>query len=138
MFRSSSAGASVDDLLDDLPAGYAVLSVAAGRLVVGPTGVFLVAEAVGDPPVAPTDLGRLAAYHREILAEQLGAAPFIDTLVVVPDRWRDHPVPGASAVSVRLLRDTVVSGPVLLAAGEVERIARVLRAAPSTALDRSG
>ncbi len=100
-------------------------------MVVGPTGAFLVAHAVGDPPVAPTDLGRLAAYYRSVLAERLRTAPFVDALVVVPERWRDQTVAGASAVTIGLLSDTICSGPSLLSEVEIADIVTVLDTIPT-------
>ena len=124
MFRSRSASAPLDHLLDDLPDGHRVIPVGEGRVVVGPTGAFVVAEAGRDVRAAARRVAQVAATCRAVLASRLAWAPFVDPLVVT-DR-RPHASVDAAVVSPRLVRETLVRGPRLLSRARVDRIANVL------------
>ena len=124
MFRSRGASAPLDLVLDDLPGDHRVIRVGEGRVVVGPTGAFLVAEAGRDVRAAARRVARSAASCRAALAGRLSWAPFVDALVVT-DR-RPHGTVEASVVSHRLVRETLLRGPRLLSGARVERVAEVL------------
>ena len=124
MFRSRAEGSPLDHLLEDLPAEYHAVDLDDGRVVVGPTGAFVVAEAGRDVRTAARRLARVAERCRTVLADRLSWAPFVDPLVV-SDR-RPHGRVAAAVVSRHLVRETLLRGPSLLSRDRVQRIADVL------------
>ena len=126
MFRSRGprGPAPLDQVLQDLPAEYHAVEVDDGRVVVGPTGAFVVAEAGRDVRSAARRLARVAERCRAVLADRLAWAPFVDPLIVT-----DRRPPGdvaASVVSHHMVRETLLRGPRLLSGERVARIADVI------------
>ena len=134
MFRSPGAIEPLDHLLDGLPADHRVIRVGEGRVVIGPTGAFVLAEAGRDVRSAARRAARVAESCRAVLADRLSWAPFVDSLVVT-DR-RPHGPVMASVVSPRLVQETLVRGPRLISRTRIERIAAVLSEARDDLLTR--
>ena len=123
MFGSRGAP-PLDHLLQDLPAAYRAVELDDGRVVVGPTGAFVVAEAGRDVRTAARRLAGVADRCRSVLAEHLAWVPVVDPLVV-SDR-RPHGKVAAAVVSPALVRETLLRGPCLLTTDRIERVAGVL------------
>ena len=127
MFRTTaSRDGGFDAVLDDLPAAFGAVALGEDRLVVGPTGAFLVGEADTDVRDVAERLGRRADRCRAALAAHLPWTPFVDALVVAERSGDTSPL--ASVVPVRMLHDTLVAGPRLLTDEAVERLRAVLGA----------
>ena len=109
--------------LAELPESYRIVALGPGDLVVGPTGMFLVGDGGRNPRVAASRLARLARRCRQLLASELGRAPFVDVLVVASHR---HEVDGASVVSPHILLHTLTVGPALLDDTTVVELASTL------------
>jgi hypothetical protein len=78
--------AVLDAVVRDLPEDYVALAFGEVRVVVGPTGAFVLADASHSEVGAVAR--RLAAVARELrhrLVDALSWAPFLDALVVAPN-----------------------------------------------------
>lgn len=125
MFRTHEPDVDqLDDLLDDLPRPYRVVHAGDGRVVIGPTGAFVLAEGAGNVPAAGALVANVAENCRAVFAVRLIWAPFVDALVVA-ERAVDHPA-SASVVPARMVHETLTHGPRLLADDQVERMADIL------------
>lgn len=125
MFRTTtSRDGGFHGVLDDLPAGFGAVALGDDRLVVGPTGAFVVGDAESDLRNVAERLGGLAGKCRAALANRLPWTPFVDVFVVA--ERSGHTSPLASVVPARMLHDTLVDGPRLLTDEAVERIRAVL------------
>ena len=121
MFRTHDhLGSDLEDVLTCLPDAFRVVAAGDDRVVVGPTGAFVVGDGGGNVPAAGARVAGIAERCRAILAVRLTWAPFVDALVVA-DRRVDHPA-AASVVPGRILLDTLLHGPLLL---DDERVARI-------------
>jgi hypothetical protein len=100
----------IDEALASLPSDYAVASYGDSRLVIGPSGAFVLvaAQTAEDRTSAATTLEQLAARTRSALADHLSWVPFIDTLVVAPAHQVKRTVNGV--VPVNMLLETICEG----------------------------
>lgn len=127
MFRTTtSRDGGLSTVLDDLPVGFGAVALGDDRLVVGPTGAFVVGlgDAVDDLRSVAERLGQRAERCRAALAAHLPWTPFVDVFLVAERSGDTSPL--ASVVPLRMLRDTLVDGPRLLTDEAVERIRAVL------------
>lgn len=107
-----------------LPAGWQAREFSGTCVVVGPTGVFVVADDDDNLAVSTRIAVRAAAELRERIAASLSWAPFVDALVV-----SDQSAPPSSEATVvppRLALDVLTTGTVQLRPAEVARITEVV------------
>jgi hypothetical protein len=114
----------VDTVLAALPACCAIGSSGDARLVVGPTGAFVLLPGGPDPLLSADRAGRLATTTRTALADHVSWVPFIDAIVVTSGR-----PPGAVAatpIPLDLLADVLVRGPEMIEADVLATVATLL------------
>ena len=114
----------LDDLLGDLPGPFRVVRAGDARVVIGPTGAFVLVEGGGNVPAAGALVANVAENCRAVFAVRLIWAPFVDAFVVA-ERSVDHPA-SASVVPSRMVCETLTHGPRLLEDDQVERMADIL------------
>lgn len=119
-----AARRGLDGLLEGLPPTYSVIGFGETRLVIGPTGAFVVVVAGSDAAASAERARHLAEVTRASLASTLPWTPFVDALVVAEEAGAA--MPGASVVPTRMLLDTLMSGPRLLPTEVVQRMAAAL------------
>lgn len=124
--RTSS---SVDEVLDALSDDFAVASDQDLRLVIGPSGAFVLSVS---PSGTSSDLESLAArvsQHtastRSVLADHLTWVPFIDS-VVIGDLTHTSGTP-VTVVPLDLLHETITEGRPVISATTLSRIRDLLR-----------
>lgn len=118
------AGASLARVLEALPCGHRTLPLDEAHVVVGPTGVFALTHGLPDLDQAARRVSAAARALRELLAQRLSWAPFVDALVVVDGAAGRAEV--AAVVPSRLLADVLTSGRPVLTGVEVDRIVTAL------------
>lgn len=114
----------VDTVLAALPASCSIGSSGEARLVVGPTGAFVLVPGGSDPLQSADRADRLAATTRTVLADHVSWVPFIDAIVVTGGR-----PPGAAAatpIPIDMLADVLVSGPEMIEADVLATVAALL------------
>src|SRR5438128_922146 len=113
MFRDSPPVTDgLDAILGQLPAGWRCVDFGEERLVIGPTGAFVIGLSGRDVTPVAERVARRAADCRQALSRHFPSTPFVEALVVA-DR-RSAPATAATVVRPHLLRETLLSGPVLL------------------------
>jgi hypothetical protein len=100
---------TLDGLLDDLPEGWAVGHRQAARLVVGPSGAFVLVPGDGDLSIAAEQAHGLAQRTRSAMARHLSWVPFVDAAVVTSGD--EHAEVAAILVPLDLLAELLVQGP---------------------------
>jgi hypothetical protein len=100
---------SLDGLLDHLPEGWAVGHRQSARLVVGPTGAFVLVPGEGDLSIAAEQAHGLAQRTRSAMARHLSWVPFVDAAVVTSND--EHAEVAAILVPLDLLGELLVQGP---------------------------
>ncbi|OWY62307.1 hypothetical protein B7486_59145 [cyanobacterium TDX16] len=80
------AADQLDAVLTSLPASFAIAERRSARFVAGPSGAFVVLPASDDLDADATRLMEITASTRSSLADHLAWAPFVDSLLVTPDR----------------------------------------------------
>jgi hypothetical protein len=127
MFRTSTPrDGGFHAVVSDLPAGFGAVALGEDRLVVGPTGAFVVGDAADDTRAVAERLRRRAERCRAALAAHLPFTPFVDVFVVTERSGDTSPL--ASVVPARMLHDSLVDGPRILTDEAVERIRTVMLA----------
>lgn len=127
MFSFRGTGApGMEDVLTRLPRPYIVIELTGARIVVGPSGAFVVGTATNREDVQDVadQLVRRAVGLRSALAERMAWVPFIDVLVVADDR--DASALAATVVPLDLLEQTIVQGRPCLSEDTAERLAAVI------------
>jgi hypothetical protein len=102
----------LDEVLAGLPAGIAVGRRDQARLVVGPSGAFVLVTDEADLVEAAERAHCLAGRTRSVLARHLSWVPFIDA-AVVSGRGAHADLP-ALVVAPDLVAELLVSGPPLI------------------------
>jgi hypothetical protein len=110
----------IDAVLSVLPNTYSTIGLGEARLVVGPTGVFVVSPTGDNVQQTADDLVQRAVGLRTELAQRMSLVPFIDALVIVGDGG-ERPF-AATGVPLDLLAATITQGPDLLADAVRERL----------------
>ena len=100
---------SLDGLLDALPDGWAVGHRQTARLVVGPTGAFVLVPSGGDLTSAAEQAHGLALRTRDAMARHLSWVPFVDAAVVTSKN--EHAEVAAILVPPDLLGELLIQGP---------------------------
>lgn len=80
------AADQLDAVLTSLPASFAIAERRSARFVAGPSGAFVVLPASDDLDADATRLMEITTSTRSSLADHLAWAPFVDSLLVTPDR----------------------------------------------------
>jgi hypothetical protein len=117
----------VAQVVRELPDGYHAVELGTDHVVVGPTGAFALTTADGPDDIdeAARRVVRIAGDVRDLLADDLSWAPFVDPLVVVEEAT-DRPAVAAT-VPHRLLHGVLTGGQSLLDVDQVGRIVASLR-----------
>ena len=111
MFRSPRhAALDIGAELRQLPASHTTFQLEGAWLVVGPTGLFVVASEDGDLEVAAHRAMRRAEEVRGRLALELAWVPFVDALVATSQPDGPMRLP-CIAVPANLLRLALAEGP---------------------------
>lgn len=80
------AADQLDAVLLALPPTFAIAERRSARFVAGPSGAFVVLPASDDLDADASRLMEITASTRSSLADHLAWAPFVDSLLVTPDR----------------------------------------------------
>lgn len=117
-------------MLQTLPRGYGVFAVDGSWLIVGPTGLFVVALRGDDDALACSHAVDGAVSVRTHLADALHWVPFIDAIVVTDDRDDRHEGHGVhesdcTPVPPSALRATLCDGPRVIDDDSLARIMMV-------------
>jgi hypothetical protein len=80
------AADELDAVLMALPASFAIAERRSARFVAGPSGAFVVLPASDDLDTDASRLMEITGSTRSSLADHLAWAPFVDSLLVTPDR----------------------------------------------------
>ena len=99
-------------------------------MVVGPTGLFVLATESGDPDddvaSAAARAVEQAASMRARLADQLAWVPFVDAFVVTADRRADHTVVlGCPTLPLHRLGATIAEAPRTIDEDTLAQLARI-------------
>jgi len=124
--RGAAGIEAVERVLTALAPGRVLAWADPARLVVGPSGAFVVLPHGPDGPDAGARAAALAEATRSTLAEHLAWVPFIDA--VVATAGDGHCGPGATAVPLDLLPVVLVEGPPVIDAATLTRIAALVDA----------
>lgn len=103
---------SLDGVLDALPSDWAIGGRDDARLVVGPTGAFVLVPGEGDLSTSAERAHNLAQRTRGALARHLSWVPFIDAAVVTSGNH--HAEAASIVVPVDLLAELLVKGPLVI------------------------
>ncbi|MGZ4681250.1 MAG: hypothetical protein ACXWCM_19420 [Acidimicrobiales bacterium] len=103
---------SLDGVLGALPPGWAIGGREDARLVVGPTGGFVLVPGADDLSAAAERAHNLAQRTRGALARHLSWVPFIDAAVVTSGNH--HAEAASIVVPVDLLSELLVKGPLVI------------------------
>ena len=99
-------------MLDALPSDWAIGGREDARLVVGPTGAFVLVPGEEDPTASAERAHNLAQRTRGALARHLSWVPFIDAAVVTVGNH--HAEAASIVVPVDLLGELLVKGPLVI------------------------
>ena len=114
----------LDGLLGRLPSGWAIAHRDDARLVVGPTGAFVLVPHHSDVATSADLAHDLAQRTRVALARHLSWVPFVDAAVVTTrDR---HAEVAAVLVPLDLLNELLVQGPVVIEASVVRTVSQLV------------
>jgi hypothetical protein len=114
----------MDGVLDSLPQEWAVGRRDRARLVVGPTGAFVLVPGEGDLAEAADRAHHLATRTRSPLARHLSWVPFIDAAVVTVGSR--HAEEASVIVPVDLLGELLVQGPLVIDAPAIAVLRELL------------
>jgi hypothetical protein len=99
----------IDGILAELPSDWVIGSQAEARLVIGPSGAFVLVPGQIDLTTAADLAQDLAHRTRAVLARHISWVPFIDAAVVTE---ADRPTEDAAVVvPVDLLGELLIEGP---------------------------
>jgi hypothetical protein len=99
----------IDDILAELPSDWVIGWLDEARLVIGPSGAFVLVPAQVDLGAAADRAQGLAHRTRGVLAHHISWVPFIDAAVVTT---ADRPTEAAAiVVPVDLLGELLIEGP---------------------------
>jgi hypothetical protein len=115
---------SLDGVLDALPSDWAIGGREDARLVVGPTGAFVLVASEGDLTAAAERAHNLAQRTRSALARHLSWVPFIDAAVVTSGNH--HAEVASILVPVDLLAELLVKGPLVIDAPAIAVLRELL------------
>lgn len=122
MFRTSrSVLVDLESELRSLPADHVVFVLDDAWLVVGPTGVFVVADGDEDLGAATRRVAARADALRTRLADEMPFVPFVDAVVTTSTVDFD-PVQPALVIPVDLVRFTICEGRTIV---DVDTLARL-------------
>lgn len=116
MSRSRATVADVSAVLSHLPTDHLVFVLEGAWMVVGPTGLFVLATHLGDPDddveQASERAAEQASSMRARLAEQLAWVPFVDAFVVTAGvRGERTEGLGCPTVPLQRLAATIAEAP---------------------------
>jgi hypothetical protein len=114
----------LDGLLDTLPEGWAVGHRQTARLVVGPTGAFVLVPGEGNLAFAAEEAHGLAQRTRGAMARHLSWVPFVDAAVVTSKN--EHAEVAAILVPLDLLAELLVQGPPVIDRPAITLVRRLL------------
>ena len=100
----------IDHILADLPDGWVIGWWDEGRLVIGPSGAFVLTPGQLDLGAAADRAQWLAQHTRSQLARHLSWVPFIDAAVVSVVDPPIQPAVAAIVVPVDLLSELLIEG----------------------------
>jgi len=99
----------IDGILADLPRDWVIGHQGDARLVMGPSGAFVLVPGMADVAAAADMAQSLAQRTRAVVSHHISWVPFIDAAVVTD---ADRPTEDAAVVvPVDLLREVLVEGP---------------------------
>lgn len=124
VFASSRSSVDIDRELQQLPPSCLIAASGEQRLVVGPTGMYLVAPGGRDNAADAECLSRSARELRTALADHVWWVPFVDPLVVTAGGARR--AADATLVPRDLLVELVIEGALIVDNATIERISDVL------------
>jgi hypothetical protein len=101
----------IDQVLAELPSTWVIGWLDETRLVIGPTGAFVLIPAQLDVAGAAERAQALAGRTRQMLARHLSWIPFIDAAVVTTADKRTRSAVAAVVVPVDLLGEVLIDGP---------------------------
>lgn len=115
---------SLDGVLDALPSSWAIGGREDARLVVGPTGAFVLVPGEENLASAAERAHNLAQRTRGALARHLSWVPFIDAAVVTSGNH--HGEDASIVVAVDLLGELLVQGPLVIDAPAIAVLRELL------------
>jgi len=99
----------IDGILADLPSEWVIGRQGEARLVMGPSGAFVLVPEAADLHAAADEAQSLAHLTRSMVSHHISWVPFIDAAVVTD---ADRPTEDAAVVvPVDLLAELLVGGP---------------------------
>jgi hypothetical protein len=99
----------IDGVLSQLPSDWVIGGLDEARLVIGPSGAFVLVPGDGELAATAERAQGLASRTRAVLARHLSWVPFIDAAIVTAT---DQPtVAAAVVVPVDLLGELLIEGP---------------------------
>lgn len=114
----------IDLVLGGLPSSHIVGSAAASRLVLGPSGAFVLLPDAGEDFARDAAANHLAIATRENLAEHLRWVPFIDALLITAEDRA--PQARATVVTLDLLPSVLLDGPLVIDAQACRTVGSLL------------
>lgn len=123
--RHDPLGTGIDEVLDGLPPEYVIGGRGDARLVVGPSGAFILMAAHDDTEQMASLLHQLTAATRNALCDHLTLVPFLDSIAVTsgePPRTTSVPV-----APLDLLSDMLTQGPAVIDATTLCSIRETVR-----------
>ncbi len=118
----------IDEVLTSLPPAFVIARRGDARLVMGPSGAFVLLPTGRERPVvekAADHLIELVLTTRRALCDHLTWVPFLDALLITnaePPRGAD-----VTAVPLDLVHDVLVEGPVMITSGTLNGLREVVR-----------
>jgi len=125
VFRTQRARPDVLGELRRLGTQHIVFQLEQGWLVVGPTGVMVVACGAGDPLAASIWACDRADQMRSDLALEMPWVPFVDALVVIDHVDEEVGALACGAVPCSMLRSSIMDGPHTVDDDSLARITRL-------------
>ncbi len=116
----------IDLVLRGLPASHVVGSAGASRLVLGPTGAFVVFPDDHDGLTRDAAANHLAIATRETLADHLRWVPFVDALLITATD--SEPRAHATVVTLDLLSSVLLDGPIVIDTDSCRTVGSLLHA----------